>query len=79
MLVRLHLILPHALACWIFLLNGRDVRVSTKVAPHLLSSAKDSRESQYLDGTLLSDWNSNSPIYKLLLALSSDISQTHKM
>ena len=38
--VIVYLILPHALACWILLLNGRAVRVSTKVAPHLLSSAK---------------------------------------
>ena len=38
--VLVYLTLPHALACWILLLNGRAVRVSTKVAPHLLSSAK---------------------------------------
>ena len=27
--IHLHLILPHALACWFLLLNGRAVRVST--------------------------------------------------
>jgi hypothetical protein len=50
----MHLALPHALACWVLLLNGRAVRVSTCGSSSPFDFLrKVSPLSQFADGIIL--------------------------